>query len=76
MSKRQQSTGRCHLCGETFRRAAMTAHLNACGQPEASSTSPEISNQASNLSFHLTIEGRFAKRYWIACRGASSRSVE
>lgn len=65
MSKQQQSTGKCCLCGEIVSRASMTRHLNACSQPDAPRVSPAAGKQASGPSFHLVIEGRDAKAYWM-----------
>ena len=58
MSK-QPSIGKCNLCGESVGRPAMRRHLTACGQPEASGTQP------LGPSFHLVVEGRHAKAYWM-----------
>jgi len=62
MSKRQ-STGKCHLCGEVVSRASMTRHLSACSQPEASKS--PAGKQQPGPSFHLFVEGRDAKAYWM-----------
>jgi hypothetical protein len=43
----------------------MAGHLTACGQREASGTSPVAKQQTSGPSFHLVIEGRDAKAYWM-----------
>jgi hypothetical protein len=58
MSK-QQSTGKCHLCGTMLGQASITRHLSACSQPEASG------KQQPGPSFHLAIVGRDAKAYWM-----------
>jgi hypothetical protein len=52
------SAGRCQFCSQVLPRAVMARHLSSCGQPEtsASSTGP---------SFHLLVEARHAKAYWM-----------
>jgi hypothetical protein len=62
---KQQSMGKCSLCGETAGRASMTRHLSTCGQREASGPLPVSEKRPSVPSFHLAIEGRDAKEYWI-----------
>jgi len=62
MNKRQ-SAGKCHLCGEVVGRASMTRHLSACGQPEAPKS--PTGKQQHGPSFHLFVEGRYAKVYWM-----------
>jgi hypothetical protein len=64
MSK-QQSMGKCNLCGETASQASMTRHLQACSPPEASGLSPASRKQTPGPNFHLAIEGRDAKAYWM-----------
>jgi hypothetical protein len=59
---KQQSMGKCHFCGERFGKASMTRHLSRCGQPEALVTPGE---QKPTLAFHLVVEGRWAKAYWM-----------
>jgi hypothetical protein len=58
MSK-QQSIGKCNLCGALAGKASMTRHLRACCPPEASAKRPPAP------SFHLGIEGRDANAYWM-----------
>ena len=64
MSK-QQSRGKCYLCGTMADRAAMTRHLSACTQPMDSRLSPVSGKQSSGPSFHLVIQGSDAKAYWM-----------
>ena len=64
MSK-QQSMGKCNLCGEIAGQASMTRHLSACVQPEASGLLPASEKRPPAPSFHLAIEGRDAKAYWM-----------
>jgi hypothetical protein len=56
MSK-QQSMGKCNLCGATVGQASMTRHLSACCQPEASGLLPASEKRLPASSFHLAIEG-------------------
>src|SRR5258708_20864512 len=64
MSK-QQSMGKCNLCGELAGQASMTRHLSACYQPEASGLLPASERRPPAPRFHLAIEGRDAKAYWM-----------
>jgi len=64
MSK-QQSMGKCYLCGEIVGKASITRHLFACCHPEASKLSPASGKQPTGQSFHLLVEGREAKAYWM-----------
>ena len=64
MSK-QQSMGKCHLCGEIAGQASMTRHLRACCQPEASRRSSASEKRPPAPSFHLVCQGRDAKAYWM-----------
>src|SRR3984893_13512422 len=64
MSK-PQSMGKCNLCGEIAGQASMTRHLSACVQPEASGLLPASEKRPPAPSFHLAIEGRDAKAYWM-----------
>jgi hypothetical protein len=52
------SAGRCQFCSKVLPRAAMARHLPLCGQPVplGLSTGP---------SFHLLVEGRHARAYWM-----------
>jgi hypothetical protein len=52
------SAGKCQFCGEIVNRAAMARHLSLCAQPAGSRLSP-------GPSFHLVVEGRQAKAYWM-----------
>jgi len=64
MSK-QQSMGKCLLCGEKTDRTSMTRHLGACRQLVASAQLPASEAKTFAPSFHLAIEGRDAKAYWM-----------
>jgi hypothetical protein len=64
MSK-PRSMGKCHLCEEIVGRASMTRHLSACCQPKASELLAASKKRPPAPSFHLAIEGRDAKAYWM-----------
>src|SRR5437016_13869719 len=64
MSK-QQSMGKCNLCGEMAGQASMTRHLQVCSPPEASGISTASRKQTPGPNFNLAIEGRDAKAYWM-----------
>ncbi len=64
MSK-QQSMGKCYLCGEIVAKASMTRHLLACGHLGSSSGPLPTSKKPTGQSFHLLVEGREAKAYWM-----------
>jgi len=59
---KQQSMGICDLCGKTFGKAAMTRHLAKCSQPQ---TLAAPGKQKTTPAFHLVVEGRWAKAYWM-----------
>ena len=52
------TAGRCQFCSQVLPRAVMARHLSSCGQPGASAMS-------TGPSFHLFVEGRHAKAYWM-----------
>jgi len=60
-----RSMGKCYLCGEIVGQASMTRHLLACCPPEASGQSRAPGKQPTGQSFHLLVEGREAKAYWM-----------
>ena len=64
MSK-PQSMGKCNLCGEMAGQASMTRHLSACRQPKASELLPGSEKRPPVPNFHLAIEGRDSKAYWM-----------
>ena len=61
----QTSTERCDLCGGTFSRTAMTRHLSNCSRPKPSAASSAVSSHSTGKSFHLVVEGREARVYWM-----------
>jgi len=58
---KQQSTGKCSLCGEAFGKAAMTRHLSKCSQTQTPATT---GNQVPAVALHLVVEGGW-KAYWL-----------
>lgn len=58
---KQQSIGKCSLCGEVFGKAAMTRHLTKCSQAQTPATRAK---QGPARAFHLVVEGRW-KAYWL-----------
>jgi hypothetical protein len=46
-------------------RISMTRHVQACSPPEASGLPPASRKQTPGPNFHLAIEGRDAKAYWM-----------
>src|SRR3981081_245842 len=64
MSK-QQPMGNCNLCGELAGQASMPPPLQAGGPPGASGLSSASRKQTPVPNFHLAIEGRDAKAYWM-----------
>lgn len=56
------SIGKCHLCGGTFEKSAMTKHLKSCGQKEGSTAA---SGGRKADVFHLLVEGRYSPEYWM-----------
>lgn len=57
--------GKCNLCEEIVGRASMTRHLSACRQPKASEPLPASEKRPPVPNFHLVIEGRYTKAYWM-----------
>jgi len=57
--------GKCTLCGEIVGQASMTRHLSACCQPKSPVLSPASEKRQPAPNFHLAIEGRDAKAYWM-----------
>jgi hypothetical protein len=62
---KQQSMGKCNVCGEIVDQASATRHLSACCQPEVAGLLLASGKQPLAPSFHLAIEGRDAKVYWM-----------
>src|SRR5271157_846844 len=48
--------GTCSLCEKSFSRASMTRHLKTCSLP---------ADQSTKQSFHLFVEARYNKTYWL-----------
>jgi len=60
----QISEGKCHLCGDTFSKSAMTKHLKSCKQKKVDSKTPCKSSQETKI-FHLVVEDRGSSDYWM-----------
>jgi len=59
------SIGKCHLCGGTFDKSAMTEHLASCGQKEGSTAASGGRGARKTDVFHLLVEGRHCPQYWM-----------
>lgn len=55
--------GTCNICGQHFDRGVMTRHLKICGKELSTASTP--ANKPRRQSFHLVVEGRFDKMYWM-----------
>ena len=77
MTRRIMSKGRCHLCGGTFSKSAMTRHLKSCKQKEKNSetSSPGRSPRKTKI-FHLVVEGRYSSYYWMHLEVPADESLE
>ncbi|MHC4681863.1 MAG: IS1096 element passenger TnpR family protein, partial [Planctomycetota bacterium] len=62
---RETSTGKCHLCGETVDKSAMTRHLKSCRQKEGSELASSGRRSRKKDVFHLLVEGRYCPEYWM-----------
>lgn len=62
---RKASAGKCHLCGGTFGKSAMTKHLKACGEKEGSERPSSAKSSRKKDVFHLVVEGRYLPEYWM-----------
>src|SRR5260370_10289602 len=61
----QTLMGTCSLCGKSFSRASMARHLKTCSLPDPKLAVSAPASQPPNQSFHLFVEGRHAKAYWM-----------
>src|ERR1035438_1184125 len=59
------SVGKCYLCNETFKKAAMTRHLAKCAGPAVPPAAATAVEARTGASFHLLVEGRYATAYWM-----------
>lgn len=57
--------GTCELCGRKFSKASMTRRLRGGDQPKSPAQPAGAGKRRAPQSFHLVIEGRYAKGYWI-----------
>jgi hypothetical protein len=65
------NSGPCRLCGKTFGKAAMTRHLTSCWQKHMAAPSKPA---AKHSWFHLIIEGRFNRDYWLHLQASAKES--
>ena len=72
---RQISNGQCNLCGGTFSKEAMTKHLKSCKQKEDTSKKP-VGGAKTAKTFHLVVEGRYAREYWMHLDVPANASLE
>ena len=74
---RQQSRGKCSLCGGTFSKGAMTKHLKSCRLKKSVSekTSGGRSPQKTKR-FHVVVEGRYLPGYWMHLDIPASATLE
>jgi len=71
------SKGRCHLCGSTFSKSAMTKHLESCKQKERNSetSSPGRGSRKTKI-FHLVVEARYSSDYWMHLEVPADAALE
>ncbi len=63
---RRMSKGTCNLCGGTFAKNMITRHLKSCPhRTDISQASPSERNTGLDRCFHLLVEGRYAREYWM-----------
>ncbi len=60
--KVNMSQGICSICGTTVKRVEMTRHIQRCGVPDPKAP---VTKRPANPSFHLFVDGRYAKKYWM-----------
>src|SRR4030042_1491520 len=63
--KRTVSTGSCQLCGDSYGKAAMTRHLEACLTTHAPELPKGGRQPRQTRLFHLLVEGRGMPEYWL-----------
>lgn len=57
--------GICSLCGKGFSRRSMTQHLKSCSLPDPMLPAAAAPAKPRNRSFHLFVDGRYGKEYWL-----------
>lgn len=62
-------TGTCSLCRKAFSRRSMTQHLISCGLPDPKLPAAGAPAKPPNRSFHLFVDVRYAKEYWLHLAG-------
>ena len=60
MARRIATRGTCNLCNRDFAKGAMTRHMRSCRNKTA-----DASQGPSSKSFHVIVEGRYYKDYWM-----------
>ena len=66
--QRSQSSGKCELCGKTFRKSGMVRHLQSClqraGWPEPTA-GPAGSQSQFVRGIHISITDAYRPEYWL-----------
>ena len=57
---KQQSIGKCNLCGAMFGKSLMTRHLSKCKLQTLAPGKQDVPR-----AFHLVVEGGWTKNYWL-----------
>lgn len=74
---KQQSKGKCSLCGGAFSKAAITKHLKSCKRKQSVSEKTSASRSPRKTKdFHLVIEGRYLPGYWMHLDIPASATLE
>jgi len=73
---KQVSEGKCHLCGSTFSKAAMTKHLKSCKQKNDISEASSARSPRETKTLHLVVEGRYLADYWMHLEVPSDATLE
>ena len=58
---RTVSSGKCELCGKSFRKSGMTRHLQSC----LAKTAPLDNLSRGHKSIHLVVEDDYRPEYWM-----------
>lgn len=60
------NTGKCRLCGAVLSKRAFTNHLKSCLLAQGlSGGPPQTRTPKSSGYFHVFIEGRYSREYWL-----------
>lgn len=71
---RQQSRGACKICGETFAKSGIHAHLKRCMR-DAAARGGDTRHGVEERLFHLAIQDRFGGDYWLHLEMPASASL-